>query len=53
MSTADPAIARLENLRRSVAMGQPHAPVTLHREDLLDLLALTLQLAADGRNRAS
>jgi hypothetical protein len=52
MTDSDPAVARLENLRRSVAMGQPHSAVTLHREDVLDLLALTLQLAADGRKRS-
>jgi len=52
MHDSDPAVTRLENLRRSVAMGQPYSTVTLHREELLDLLALTLQLAADGRNRS-
>jgi hypothetical protein len=49
MPDPDPAALRLENLRRSIAMAQPHSTVTLQREDLLDLLALTLKLVADAR----
>jgi hypothetical protein len=50
MSETEPASSRLENLRRSIAMAPPHSIVTLQREDVLDLLALTLLFATDKRN---
>jgi hypothetical protein len=49
MSTANPAAARLENVRRSIAMAPPHSVVNLHREDVLDLLALVLQMTTVRR----
>lgn len=42
--------ARLENVRRSIAMAPARSTVTLHREDVLDLLELTLGLADDRRH---
>jgi hypothetical protein len=51
MPDPDQLTSRLEIMRRSIAMAPPHSTVTLQREDVLDLISLTLKLASDGRTR--
>jgi hypothetical protein len=42
-------IAHLEQLRRSIVMAPDRSVVTLHRDDVADLLELTLDLARRAR----